>query len=59
MFGDKAIVVVYKGGSSIVIQKKFLTYNTLYNKHAFDLNRQNPPLVYLTPNGVVEPAGRK
>ena len=57
MFDDKAVVVVRKGGSVQVIKKRFLTRGILYNLQEFDLSAMNPPLVYLTPTGVVEPVG--
>ena len=59
LFGDKAIVVVRKGGASQVIQAKYLTYSTLYNRQAFDATQGKAPLVYLTPTGVAVPAGRR
>ena len=57
MFDDKAVVVVRKGGSVQVIKKRFLTRGLLYNLQEFDMSDMKPPLVYLTPTGVVEPAG--
>lgn len=57
MFGDKAIVVVRKGGSCEVIKARNLTYATLYHGQEFDLTGAETPLVYLTPTGVVEPVG--
>jgi hypothetical protein len=59
LLGDKAIVVVYKGGASKVIKQKDLTYEALYNRQPFDLTKQEAQLLYLTPNGVVEPSGRQ
>jgi len=59
MFGDKAIVVVRKGGRVETIRAKYLTYATLYRGEAFDLTGTEPQLVYLTPTGAVEPVGRK
>ena len=59
LLGDKAIVVVYKGGASKVIRQKDLTYEALYNRRPFDLTKQEALLLYLTPNGVVEPSGRQ
>ncbi len=59
LLGDKAIVVVYKGGASKVIKQKDLTYEALYNRRPFDLTKYESPLLYLTPNGVVEPIGKQ
>ena len=58
-FGDKGIVIVRKSGAAETIKRKFLTYNTLYRKQAFDLTNKNPPIKYLTPSGVVEPVGHE
>ena len=58
LFGDKAIVVVRKGGSVACIKEKDLTYETLYCGQPFDLPAAEPPLVYLTPNGIAKPAAR-
>ena len=58
-FGDKGIVIVRKSGAVETIKAKFLTYNNLYHKQAFDLTNMNPPLVYLTPRGIAEPVGHK
>ena len=55
LFGDKAIVVVRKGGMVDTIKKKYLTYDVLYRRQSFDLTNTNPPLVYLTPTGVAVP----
>ena len=55
MFGDRAIVVVRKGGMVDTIKKKYLTYDVLYRRQSFDLTNTNPPLVYLTPTGVAVP----
>ena len=55
MFGDKAIIVVRKGGAVETIRKKFLTYEVLYKRQPFDLTNTNPPLVYLTPTGIAVP----
>ena len=38
-------------------EKRFLTRGLLYNLQEFDMSDMKPPLVYLTPTGVVEPAG--
>ena len=57
MFNDEAIVVVRKGGAAEVIKKKYLTYDVLYKRTAFDLTDFSPPLKYFTPTGVVEPIG--
>ena len=51
-WGDKAIVVVAKGGSVHVIKAKALSYKSLYGGQAFDLTDAEPPVVYLTPKGV-------
>ena len=59
MLGDRAVVIVRKGGAAETIKKKFLTYDVLYRKRAFDITNVNPPLVYLTPVGVVEPVGHE
>jgi len=59
MLGDRAVVIVRKGGSAETIKKKFLTYDVLYRKQAFDITNMDPPLVYLTPTGVVEPVGHE
>jgi hypothetical protein len=59
MLGDRAVVIVRKGGSAETIKKKFLTYDVLYRKRAFDITNMDPPLVYLTPTGVVEPVGHE
>ena len=59
MFGDKAVVILRKSGAVEVIKEKLLTYDNLYNKLGFDLSNMNPPLVYLTPDGVVDPVGHK
>ncbi len=59
MFNDEAIVVVRKGGGVEVIKKKYLTYDVLYKRSAFDLTNMDPPLKYLTPTGVVEPVGHR
>jgi len=53
--GDKAIVVVRKGGSGEVIKARGLTYAALYRGQEFDLTGAKRPLVYLTPTGAVEP----
>lgn len=58
-FGDKGIVIVRKSGAAETIKLKYLTYNTLYQRQAFDLTNMNPPIKYLTPSGVVEPVGHK
>ena len=55
LFGDKAIVVVRKGGMVETIKKRYLTYDVLYKGKSFDLTNMNPPLVYLTPTGVAVP----
>jgi len=57
LFGDNAIVVVYKGGSAKVIKKRDLNYNNLYSRQPFDVTNAEQPLVYLTPKGVAEPVG--
>ena len=57
MFGDKAIVVIRKGGSVEVIKARNLTYATLYCGQKFDLTELERPLVYLTPTGAVDPVG--
>jgi len=57
MFGDSAIVVVYKGGSAKVIKKRDLNYNNLYSRQSFDVTNTEQPLVYLTPKGIAEPVG--
>ena len=59
MLGDKAIVIVRKGGAAETIKKKFLTYDVLYKKQAFDITNMDPPLMYLTPTGVAEPVGHE
>ena len=59
MLGDKAIVIVRKGGAAETIKKKFLTYDVLYKKQAFDITNMDPPLMYLTPTGVAEPVGQE
>ena len=59
MFGDKAIVVVRKGGSAETIRAKYLTYDTLYKGQEFDLTGTEAPLLYLTPTGAVEPVGHE
>ena len=56
MFGDKAIVVVYKGGSCRVIKKKYLNYDSIYGEE-FDTTHGEHPLVYLTPSGIAKPSG--
>ena len=53
--GDKGIVIVRKSGAAETVKKKDLTYNVLYKKQAFDLTKMKPPLMYLTPGGVVMP----
>ena len=58
-FGNKGIVVVRKSGAVESIKAKFLTYKTLYKGQAFDLTNMDPPLVYLTPTGVVNPVGHR
>ena len=58
-FGDKGIVVVRKSGAVETIKRKYVTYNMLYKRQAFDLTNMNPPIKYLTPSGVVEPVGHK
>ena len=59
MFGDKAIVVVRKGGSAETIKARYLTYATLYRGQEFDLTGTEAPLFYLTPTGAVEPVGHE
>ena len=59
MFNDKAIVIVRKSGAAESIKAKFLTYEHLYHGQAFDLTNMNPPLLYLSPTGVVEPVGHE
>ena len=56
LFGDKAIVVVRKGGSVQVIKAKHLTFASLYGMQAFDLTNAKTPVVYLTPRGIAVPA---
>lgn len=58
-FGDKGIVIVRKSGAAESIKAKYLTYDTLYHKQAFDLTNMDPPILYLTPTDVVEPVGNK
>ena len=58
-FGDKAVVIVRKSGAAEVIKARFLTYDMLYQKQAFDLTGMNPPIKYLTLSGVVTPTGHK
>ena len=57
LFGDKAIVIVRKGGSGETIKAKTLTYAALYRGQRFDLTKAERPLVYLTPTRAVEPVG--
>ena len=57
MFGDKAIVVIRKGGSAETIKARYLTYDRLYKGQEFDLTGADAPLFYLTPTGAVEPVG--
>ena len=57
VWGDKAIVIIRKGGAARVIKAKDLTYETLYGE-AFDLTDAEPPVVYLTPKGIAVPAAR-
>ena len=59
MLGDKAVVIVRKGGAAETIKKKFLTYDVLYKKQSFDITNMDPPLMYLTPTGVAEPVGHE
>ena len=59
MFGDKAIVIVRKGGTVEAIKAKDLTYDRLYQGQEFDATATEHPLVYLTPTGAVEPVGRR
>ena len=58
-FGEKGSVILRKNGAVETINAKFLTYNNLYHKQAFDLTNMNPPLIYLTPRGIAEPGGHK
>ena len=58
-FGEKTVVIVRKSGAVESVKARFLTYDTLYFKQAFDLTNMDPPLKYLTPTGVVEPVGHK
>ncbi len=58
-FGNKGIIVVRKSGAAESIKARYLTYDTLYKKRAFDLTNMDPPLVYLTPTGVVNPVGHR
>jgi hypothetical protein len=58
LFGDKAIVVVRKGGSAQVIKAKHLTFASLYGMQAFDLTNAETPVVYLTPRGIAVPSAR-
>ena len=58
LWGDKAIVVIRKGGSTQVIKAKALSYKSLFGEEAFDLTNADPPVVYLTPNGIAAPAAR-
>ena len=57
-WGDKAIVVIRKGGAAQVIKQENLTYETLYCGQSFDLTGAEPPVVYLTPKGIAAPAAR-
>ena len=59
MLGNRAVVIVRKGGSAETIKKKYLTYDVLYRRRAFDLTNVNPPLLYLTPTGIAEPVGHE
>lgn len=59
LFGDKAVVVVRKSGAAQVIDAKYLTYATLYNRQPFVATGQKAPLVYLTPTGVAVPKGAR
>ena len=59
MLGDKAIIIVRKGGAAETIKQKFLTYDVLYRRQAFDLTNMEQPLMYLTPAGVVDPVGHE
>ena len=59
LLGDKAVVIVRKGGSAETIKQKFLTYDVLYRRQAFDFTNKELPLMYLTPAGVVEPVGHE
>lgn len=42
-WGDSAVIVIRKGGSAEVIKKRYLTYDTLYNRQKFSA----PGLKYL------------
>ena len=55
MLDDKFIVVVRKDGSVRTIKAENLTYFLLFCRKAFDLSGKAPPLVYLTPTGIVTP----
>ena len=56
LFGDKMVVVVRKDGSVECIQEKNLTYQTLFRGESFDLTQNDPPVVYLTPEGIAKPS---
>lgn len=56
MFDDKAVVMVFKSGAAKTIKAEDLTYKAIYGV-PFDDTGCNPPLVYLTPNGVAAPTG--
>ena len=55
MLDDKFVVVVCKDGRVRTIKAENLTYFMLFCRMAFDLSGKVPPLVYLTPTGVVTP----
>ena len=58
LFGDRAIVIIYKGGAASVIKKKDLNYNSIYQRQAFRVPEAPHPLAYLTPKGAARPTGR-
>lgn len=59
LFGDKAVVIVCKGGAAKVIKKKDLNYETIYERQYFDTTTGGHPIMYLTPKGTAKPTGGK
>ena len=59
MFDDTVVIVVRKDGGVKKVKARDLTYFLLFKRKAFDLSGQKPPLVYLTPTGVVDPVGHR
>ncbi|MBO7687454.1 MAG: hypothetical protein J6V72_13770 [Kiritimatiellae bacterium] len=58
MLGDKMIVLVRKSGAAETYKEKYARYDVLLNHQGFDNSSSAHKIVWLTPTGIAEPAGR-